>query len=171
MIVLPTETKKQANNRKQKKVMKTKNNVQKAVMKSLAVIMSLVLLSITVQAQDFWASILSNNSFHQIAMALTSETETPLAAAEANTNAKVYLSNFEEESESPMDVEPWMTSDKVFNGIALWFVTEREARLELDEWMTDQDLFDVKTMPVTEIEAEAQLELEEWMTDDKAWEI
>lgn len=41
--------------------MKTRNNVQKAIIKTMAVIMSLVLVSITVNAQEFWKTVLKNN--------------------------------------------------------------------------------------------------------------
>ena len=50
--------------------MKTKNNVQKAILKSLAVIISSVLISFTVSAQGFWESILENNTFNEIALAM-----------------------------------------------------------------------------------------------------
>ena len=62
--------------------MKTRNNVRKAANKTLAVIISLVLLSFTVQAQDFWKSVLSNNSFNQIAMAMVDNTETNAGEAD-----------------------------------------------------------------------------------------
>ncbi len=174
--------------------MKTKNNVQKAVMKSLAVIMSLVLLSITVQAQDFWATVLNNNSFNQIAMALTSEPETPLASTETASNTEAYASYFAEEAELPMNVElwmvnesnlfaaaysvteadksltleDWMLNDKLFNGSTQGYETEHEAVLELDEWMTDPTVFDVSTIAM-ETEPDAQLQLEAWMTNANIW--
>ena len=38
-------------------VQKTKNNVQKTVLRSLAVVVSFVLISFTVTAQDFWKAV------------------------------------------------------------------------------------------------------------------
>lgn len=174
--------------------MKTKNNVQKAVMKSLAVIMSLVLLSITVQAQDFWATVLSNNSFHQIALALTSETDiaATTSPAEANVNAAIFETEaeampeieawmvdesnfygapaFETELENSLPMEAWMMNDNIFNGTARWFEVEAEPALEMEQWMSDETLFEVNSAWMEEA-VEASLELESWMTDSKIWEL
>ena len=48
--------------------MKTKNNVQQAILKSLAVVTSLVIISLTVSAQDYWKSLLGN--FNEVELAV-----------------------------------------------------------------------------------------------------
>jgi len=55
--------------------MKTKNNVQKTILRSLAVVLSFVLISFTVNAQDFWKKLLENSSFNEIALAMVEKTD------------------------------------------------------------------------------------------------
>ena len=50
--------------------MKTIDNVQKAILRSGAVIISFVLISFTVSAQEFWKRLLTNSSFNEIAIAM-----------------------------------------------------------------------------------------------------
>ena len=176
--------------------MKTTNNVQKAITKSLAVIISLVLLSITVNAQNFWKTVLENTSFSQIAMAMVDVSETSAAPASANTTSDmdVYAEYFVVESETTLDVENWMvnennffttlnitseienslelenwmTNENVFNGTAAYLSVETDQALELEEWMQDTNNFDVTTIEI-EVETEQDLELQAWMTDNKVW--
>ncbi|MEN8118049.1 MAG: hypothetical protein ABFS16_13780 [Bacteroidota bacterium] len=178
--------------------MKTRNNVQKAITKSLAVLISLVLISITVNAQNFWKTVLENNSFSQIAMAMTVKTEASPASADANstTEASAYAemlaveteealeledwmvneNNFfltlfvETEVESELEMEEWMTSDRLFDVYASYLEVEAEEALEVEEWMLNEDKFGVKSVEITE-ENEEGLELESWMTDKKVWKI
>jgi hypothetical protein len=117
--------------------MKTKNNVQKAASKTLAVVVSLVLISFTVNAQEFWKSILENNSFNTIAMAMVERNTTASAKTtnEATTAAAAYM---EEETEEEMELEEWMTSESFFSN-ATATTTETESPLELQDWMTDEN--------------------------------
>ena len=50
--------------------MKTRTNFQKAAIRSAAVVISFVLISITVSAQEFWKKLLINSSFNEIAIAM-----------------------------------------------------------------------------------------------------
>ena len=172
--------------------MKTKNNVQKTITKAFAVIISLVLISITVQAQEFWKSVLKNNSFHQIAMAMVDEASVEMNVAPATTEATFYYEeeadaalnvedwmvnenyfltglNYETEVENSLELEAWMVNENLFTGLTA-FNVETEAALELEDWMTNQDFFGVRTVE-TEVEPEAELQLESWMTDTKTWRI
>jgi hypothetical protein len=117
--------------------MKTKNNVQKAASKTLAVVVSLVLISFTVNAQDFWKSILENNSFNTIAMAMVERNTTASAKTtnEATIAAAAYM---EEETEEEMELEDWMTSESFFSNATVT-TTETESPLELEDWMTDEN--------------------------------
>nr|WP_321484936.1 hypothetical protein [uncultured Draconibacterium sp.] len=178
--------------------MKTTNNVQKAITKSLAVIISLVLISITVNAQDFWRTVMENNSFSQIAMAMTDNTEASSASADASsttdmsTYAKYATVEAEEaldvenwmltentffttvevatEAENTLAVENWMTNESYFNGMASYFKAETEETLEVEGWMQNTEYFSVQTADVEE-ETDATLELEAWMTNAKTWNI
>lgn len=98
--------------------MKTKNNVQKAILKSAAVIVSLVLISFTVNAQDFWKSLFENETISQIAMAMV-DYETGNKNAVENSadvyNAAKYAEYAVVESEEALKVENWMLNKNVWN--------------------------------------------------------
>lgn len=124
--------------------MKTKNNVQKAILKSLAVVVSLVLISFTVSAQGFWESIMENTSFSEIAMAMVENNNTNTAPADAksSTDANALEATLEIEAEETLKLEEWMTNEANF----IPFITIEE-------------------------EVENPMELENWMVNDKLWEI
>ncbi len=91
--------------------MKTKNNVQKVVLRSAAIIVSFVLISFTVNAQDFWKTILKNSSFNTIALAMVntrSDAELP------TETESLEAMKFSEEIEKRMEVEDWMTDTTIF---------------------------------------------------------
>ena len=170
---LESKTKRQEKTRKQKreaeeKVMKTKNNVQKAITKSLAVIISLVLLSFTVNAQDFWKSVLKNNSFTQIAMAMTNETSGPAHYETSSLAASTFSELFETEAEPALSLDSWMTDDALFAGLSEMVQPEADSEWELESWMMDDNTFKVRFFVVIEEKDEA-LQLESWMVDSKVW--
>ncbi len=178
--------------------MKTRNNVQKAISKSLAVIISLVLISLTVNAQDFWRTVMENNSFSQIAMVMVDNTEVSTASVDAysasdmdnftkytaveteealnieewmvNENNFFTTLNIETEVEEALEVESWMTNENLFDGMAKYFEVETESNLEVEDWMKDTNYFGVVTVDAKEDSDEA-LELEAWMTNSKIWKI
>ncbi|WP_346856772.1 hypothetical protein [uncultured Draconibacterium sp.] len=178
--------------------MKTKNNVQKAISKSLAVIVSFVLISFTVNAQDFWKTVLENTSFNQIAMAMVDGTYPSPASADASstTDADAFAGYYAVETEealelenwmteadnffasvnietavdNSLELESWMTNESLFNGMASYFTVETEEALEVEDWMQNTQYFGVQTIEV-ELEEENALEVEAWMTDNKVWKI
>ncbi|WP_347838575.1 hypothetical protein [uncultured Draconibacterium sp.] len=178
--------------------MKTTNNVQKAITKSLAVIISLVLISITVNAQDFWRTVLENNSFSQIAMAMVDQSEAGLPSADgyytnemtayaeyANVEAEESLDvenwmtnensffttiTVETATESALEVEAWMTDENRFNTMATYLSVETEDALEVEDWMYNTDFFGVTTVEVEEA-TETKLQVEAWMTNAEIWEM
>ncbi len=139
--------------------MKTKNNVQKAILKSMVMGLSLVLISLTLNAQDFWKTLMENNSFNVIALAMVDNT---VEASPASTDANVFAKYMEEEIEETLDVEEWMTNENNFETF-LTIELENENPLELEDWTTNETLFDAYSM-YFEIETEEALELEDWMT-------
>lgn len=168
--------------------MKTKNNVQQAILKSLAVVFSLVLISLTVDAQDFWKSIYENNGIKEIALAMVevkAETTTELNDAnsfstflEVESEQALELENWmmnennfgifislEEEIESPLEVENWMTDENNFNPSTFELIQETDNELEIEDWMLNEDLFNVSD------DEEQPLELEDWMVSTEAWTI
>ena len=151
--------------------MKTKNNVQKAVTKSLAVIISLVLLSLTVNAQEFWNSVFKNNSFTQIAMVMTHENTGPshYEAEPLNSEAS-FRELFVPETEPALVLEGWMKNDVLFISWMEMLETEAEPALELQDWMMNEDSFGVKSLTI-EQEKESALQLQDWMVNSKVWKM
>jgi len=145
--------------------MKTKNNVRKAILKSAAVIVSLVLISFTVNAQNFWKSLLENETFSQIAMAMVANDSESVPAngnATDNSAADAFTAYSAIEPEESLRLEDWMTNEEVFNENV---EAETEAPMELENWMTNESLFNATTSEFA-IETEPKLELENWMVND-----
>ena len=142
--------------------MKTKNNVQKAILRSVAVVVSFVLISFTVSAQDFWKKLLTNSSFNEIAIAM-------VETSGKSENSKLPMSDFGgnfntvEEYDPMLELENWMTNENYFNSVIWNFNTEMESPLELENWMTDENRFNSAE------NGDQSLELEDWMTSDKFW--
>lgn len=142
-------------------VQKTKNNVQKTVSRSLAVVVSFVLISFTVTAQDFWKTVLTNSSFNQIALAMvetSKKSNFPAPAPETIPATTIY----ENEYDARLVVEDWMTDNDYFKPTAIQHV-EKEYALQLEEWMFDESLFNVAD------DTDGQLKVEAWMTSDEVW--
>lgn len=137
--------------------MKTKNNVQKTVLRSAAVVVSFVLISLTVTAQDFWKTILANSSFNEIALAM-SETAKKSNAPESasDNNSPIYI--YENEFDGKLDVENWMTDNNFFSSTAILQV-EKDNTLQVEDWMLNSSLFS----------NEGELKVEDWMTNDEIW--
>lgn len=142
-------------------VQKTKNNVQKTVSRSLAVVVSFVLISFTVTAQDFWKTVLTNSSFNQIALAMVKTPTKPnIPASSSKPNTPTFM--YENVYEASLEVEDWMTSNAFFKPIVIHQV-EKENALQVEKWMLDESLFTVES------EIETQLIVEDWMISDKVW--
>lgn len=135
--------------------MKTKNDVQKTILRSAAVVISFVLISYTVSAQDFWKRLLVHSSFNQIAMAMAESSENSVDNA-GETAAFYFLDAAE--YDAPMELENWMLQEDAEAFHSLGIVTETENSMELEEWM----LADVTL--VLDDETEEPMALENWMT-------
>jgi len=172
--------------------MKTKNNVQKAILKSVAVVTSLVLISLTVNGQVYWKSLFDNYNFNEIELALLENTTDNVPV---NAGANVYASILEQETEEalvieswmidenyfttsvsigeaveiPLDVEDWMINESLFNANSIYLELETEKTLELENWMTDENYFESSVLQVIE-ETEAKLEIENWMLNESLFE-
>ncbi|MEZ5105458.1 MAG: hypothetical protein R2757_13250 [Draconibacterium sp.] len=142
--------------------MKTKNNVQKTILRSGAVVVSLVLISLTVSAQDFWRKLLVNSSINEIALAMseTSKKDEIPATSKSDFSAVYFL---QEEIEVPLHIEEWMTDKDNFSDEAFKLEVEREGKLELENWMLNEDSFGNSQ------EGEPELEIENWMVSERVW--
>jgi len=164
--------------------MKTKNNVQQASKKSVVFILSLVVLSLTLNAQNYRSSILEENV---LAMA-NNHSETSTVSGKMAMNM-AYISV---ESEEELDLEDWMTDETRFDAFSASLITETEDALEIEEWMLDETTFNHSNYQLlieteteeemdleawmfnesifeSKVEAENELELEAWMTSDGIW--
>ena len=140
--------------------MKTKNNVQKTILRFAAVVISFILISFTVSAQDFWKRLIAGSSFNEIALAMVDHSK----KVSNNSNSESTLFDFimNQEKDSPMSIESWMV-DEDFFGVANPAITiETEASLKVESWMLNDNLFEEK-------EAEESLKLEKWMVSDDLW--
>lgn len=140
-------------------VQKTENKIQKTVLRSLAVVVSFVLISFTVTAQDFWKAVLANSSFNEIALAMaeTSKKSTAPAPVTENNSAN-YI--YENEYDGKLALEYWMTDNNYFEVMSIPKV-ERDITLQVEDWMLDENLYSVAQ------ETDDELKVENWMTNDE----
>ena len=160
--------------------MKTTNNFQKAILKSMAVIVSFVLISLTVNAQNFWGSLLENTAISEIALAMVeSNSETDRVSTDGNnaTGVNSFAYFMEEAVEEPLEIENWMINEAYFGGISMYLEVEDEEVLDIESWMLDSENFHVKNNN-SDIEINLEymknlkddkLQIESWMLDKKVW--
>jgi len=135
--------------------MKTKNNVQKTILRSVAVIISFVLISFTVSAQDFWKKLIINSSFNEIAVAMI-ETKTESKRFHYSPAPAVI-------EEPAMELEEWMANAGYFHFYTFDYQLEKDNPLNLEKWMLNDAVFN------SPLENENPLALENWMVSDKHW--
>jgi hypothetical protein len=142
--------------------MKTKNNVQKTILSTSAVIVTLVLLSYTVTARDFWKMVLENSSFNQIALAMS---DSRVKAKETPVNSETWMERMVpvNEQEPEMKVEEWMKESANFEVVNLLPETSVEQPLEIEDWMKDESYFEESG------NGEEALAIEPWMTSQDVW--
>lgn len=141
--------------------MKTKNNVQKTVLRTAAVLVSFVLISLTVTAQEFWKAVLTKSSFNQIALAMAETPKKPVVSVsedEKSLTNVMYLSDYD----AKLNLEDWMTDNNSYRAIEIQKV-EKDENLKVEDWMLNQDIISVTT------ETESPLTVESWMTESKTW--
>lgn len=141
--------------------MKTKNNVQKTVLRTAAVLVSFVLISLTVTAQEFWRAVLTKSSFNQIALAMVETPKKPDVSVSTDVKSsqnEMYLNDYD----AKLNLEDWMTDEQSFKVVEFQEVAKDE-NLKVEDWMLNDDILTVTT------ETESPLKVESWMTDSKTW--
>jgi len=162
--------------------MKTTNNAQKTentqvrtvVLRGAAVIFSIVLLSWTVTAQDFWKELLTNNTYGKMAMLMVSQpsesskVDDLFEAVDADLKANVSFTAeaTAAETEQSLEIESWMTNENLFNAKTDFLTTEAERELVVEGWMTESKYFTSNAFEAT-VDAEPALEIEGWMLQDE----
>lgn len=113
--------------------MKTKINIQQIIFKSLAVGISLVLVSFTLNAQVFWKVLLENNSFNDIAIFLV-DTGSQVNAQEDSTidsnDANTFLAYMQ--TEKKLQPEGGITSEDNLSSNTFTFENKTELPLNLN---------------------------------------
>lgn len=161
--------------------MKTTNNAQKTentqvrtvVLRGAAVIFSIVLLSWTVTAQDFWKELLTNNTYGKMAMLMVSQpsesskVDDLFEAVDADLKANVSFTAevTAAETEQSLEIESWMTNENLFNAKTDFLTTEAEKELVVEGWMTESKYFTSNAFEAN-VDAEPALEIEGWMLQD-----
>ncbi len=158
--------------------MKTTNNVQKtenrnsekSSSKFLAVVASLVLISLTVTANDFWKQLLTNNTYGKMGVLMVdqeNESKQPLAfAAPEMTNNTTEASHgslvfyIEPAREKNLEIENWMTKETLFTSVDR---VASEKPLEIEGWMLNDQNFGAGS------DTEPALEIENWMVNSDFW--
>ncbi len=163
--------------------MKTQNNTQETaksqmrriVLRVSAVLFSVILLSWTVTAQDFWKHLLTENTYGKMALMMvdqTSEFEKADAITDAiyaemkgkNINsAETY--SLETESDKNLGIENWMTNEALFSTNSAALTVETDKPLVLEDWMIS-DLRVNSQLVSVPVENEPALWVEDWMTND-----
>lgn len=173
-----------------KTIIKTNEEIssKKSASKCLIVIISIALLSISLNAQEFNYSLSDQFGFNETVLAL-SEVKTEIRPTFRNSDVFVtyyeteteealqlekwmmdenHFSTFSaitEESESPLELETWMTNESFFNPSSAYLQTATEETLELESWMLEESTFSNTTFKLTQ-ETETALELEDWMLNE-----
>lgn len=162
--------------------MKTKNNIQKTVksqmrnlvLRGSAVIVSLVLISWSVNAQDFWKQFFAENSFANIALLMngqSNEFEKVDAVAEA-IHAEIQMSGsnssehfaVDAETDKELEVEGWMTSKALFT-TDFQMTEESDKALKLEDWMINS-ISTANVLNSIQTETDQSLQVENWMTNE-----
>lgn len=162
--------------------MKTTNNVQKAengrvksmILRAAAIVVSLVLISWTVKAQDFWKEFFTNNSFGKMALLMVdqeSETKSADQVIEATLVAfpSSVKSEFNEKTDADarLTMESWMKDDALFAVVETPAI-DNENELSLEGWMISSDGFETESAALA-TDAEPALSIEPWMTNDASF--
>lgn len=142
-----------------------KSQAQKTSLNVFAIIISLVILSLTVDAQGIWKSFIEMNNANKNDLAIVNTTENVNTGDGKNTSlTNSYSAYLEPETEEPLELEEWMTNTTYFSTSAI-LETETEKPLELEAWMTNENYFGQSTLHFDE-EVELPLELEDWMLNE-----
>lgn len=149
---------------------KNRNNFKATFLRLIAIFISIVLLSFTVSAQEFWNSILTNNSINEIAAVLVERSSTSTEKEKAKPTSLLSNSGFtislplrEVIKEETLTIEEWMLDNTYFQAVDLEDRIEIEQPLDLEPWMQDENHFN------NDLESEEKLQLESWMTDESRW--
>jgi len=142
----------------------TTNNVQKTEnkktettkMKSFAVVIGLVLISISVSAGGFFKTQLIGQEKEQL-LAYTT-------LSEVNHSSNAFF--LETSVEKSLELESWMTDVTYFGSQMNDFAVETEESMSVEDWMLTDQNFSGTAIPN---ENDSELQVEAWMLDELIW--
>lgn len=157
--------------------MKTKNNTQETgnnqvksfILRGSAILCGLALISLTINAQSFWAQFSDYNGYGKMAETTTSievlyASNTTTVPAESNSSVAAIA--LETEMEETLELEDWMTNGSYFTTSNDFTVAETEEALRVESWMITNAYFGNASMSeLVAIEIERPLEIEPWMIE------
>lgn len=133
--------------------------VQHVTLAMAFISVSLLIMSVTANAQETMKSYYASNEADYTAF-LMNEAR-PGSVKETSFNATAsFAALLEIESENALEIEEWMMNENNF-GTFISLEAETDEPLELEEWMTDEDRFYAMFQIVEE--AEDELKVENWM--------
>ena len=135
---------------------KTERNNQETISKSLAVIIMIALVSVSLNAQDLDYLIPEKSRIHETTLAMVNNTS---GISRVAHDAKTFSAYTETATEEALDLESWMINEFVFNAGAANLEIEREKALDLESWMTEENTFNSST-PLLTLETESALVIE-----------
>lgn len=161
--------------------MKTKNNAQKTIddqvrkmiLRGSAVILCLALITLTLNAQDFWKQFSKTGTYEKMAQLMveqTSETEKADAVFEAidaeisiklNHSSAAFACETEREEEAQL--ESWMIDESNFISTNDFNTIETEEALKVEDWMINNFNFENQLVSGT-VDFEMPMKIEAWMT-------
>jgi hypothetical protein len=177
------KTIKQTENKKQDRIMKTKNRntgtrkskFKNAFLKGGAIVISFILISFTVSAQGFWRQLLTESSLSNVAMIMVGDTgkkaqpETNDSSSYSSIGDESFYNTFKAESDKLLNLEAWMIDNNYFASSSVNVAKATDPGLELENWMINNKYF--STVPNIQSEKDSELELENWMLSDNFWRM
>jgi len=154
--------------------MKTKNNNTKSILlKSGTIIISFILISFAVNAQEIREQFLTgkDNTVIIADAGSDSHSNTGYPAKKMSTvGIKTFNCNFIHEKDKSLGLEPWMTSEAFLNNFSYQVHYDVDPGLELEDWMTDSRCQENRTINIR-TERDRELNLENWMVNNNIWKI
>jgi len=134
------------------------NQLSRVLTHAAAVLVSVVLLSFTVNAQDLFKELLSHTSYGKMALVMSDESNTNETS---ELPATTYTAAFavESETDAPMAIESWMTNDEYFGSANVFNQVAQDEALEVESWMTNENYFG-STEVFNQVEQDEALEIE-----------
>lgn len=139
--------------------MKTRTNFRKAAVRSAAVVVSFILISFTVSAQEFWKKLLTNSSFNEIAIAMV-ETSNGESTMENTKTFDADWKRFDMAFDPALELEGWMSSEEHFGVNVLYKEAEPDASLKEEKALLDLNYIADTSEPLV---------LEGWMIHSGVW--